>query len=377
MREDSFRRILEQTPVGISHHAPDGRWLLANECWCRMLGYRPDELTALRLEQIIHADHRAIVLEQIRRLLESEGAAFEQEVCCLRRDGAELWVALHVGLARDEADRPDCLVAVIEDVSERRRGEAMLATLEQRLSAMAAERDTAQAALREAERLAALGSLAAGLCHDLANLVAPIRMGTALLEGAAHLDEQGRAALRIVQRCGGALMELADGMRLLVQGDTDATAQSVELADWWRQARPLLQAALPAGVALHGEFDEQLPAVTANAGGLTRAVLNLVTNAGEAIAAAGDGGRVVVWAGSNGDGSGVVLGVRDDGPGMPLPVRERMFEPFFTTKSWTQASGLGLASVKSFATDCGGSIAVDSEPGQGTNVVLTLPRRHG
>jgi PAS domain S-box-containing protein len=234
------------------------------------------------------------------------------------------------------------------------------------------QRKAAEAAVRETERMAAVGTLAAGLAHDMANLVAPIRMGVSLLER-LPLDEQAKAAVAIVSRCATSLVELTDSVRMAIRGDTAGSPQSLELPEWWDKARPLLQAALPPGVVIKGEFTGEVASVLANESQFTRAILNLVTNAGEAIGAEGDrGGRVVVWSHPGENAAEILIGVRDDGPGIPADAIERIFEPFFSTKPWSRSSGLGLPSVRAFAAACGGSVTIESEMGKGSNIILRL-----
>jgi PAS domain S-box-containing protein len=314
----------------------------------RMFGYPQNDIIGKRVDNLMTLpqveEHHHALAADLERLAQRHAAL---ETTARRSNGSLFPAELSVS-AMEQLGSYTC---IIRDVTERK---------------------AAQATLRETERMAAVGSLAAGLAHDMANLVAPIRMGTSLLER-LHLDEQARAAVAIISRCAASLVDLTDGVRLLIRGDPAAAPHAVDLSAWWSQARPLLQAALPPGVALGGEFPELIAPVEANEGQLTRAILNLVTNAGEAIAAAGDrGGHVVVWARPAENEDKVLIGVRDDGPGIPPHAVERLFEPFFSTKPWSRSSGLGLASVKAFATDSGGSVAIDTAVGQGTDIVLQL-----
>jgi CheY-like chemotaxis protein len=139
----------------------------------------------------------------------------------------------------------------------------------------------------------------------------------------------------------------------------------------------LLHGSLRGEIHLQVDLAEDLWPVMVDPGELELAILNLAVNARDAMSGSGtlavSGGNVV-----DGEGAGefVRLAVRDTGAGMTDEVKARVFEPFFTTKDIGKGSGLGLAQVYGFASQSGGSVAIDSAPGQGTTVTLLLPRSH-
>lgn len=136
--------------------------------------------------------------------------------------------------------------------------------------------------------------------------------------------------------------------------------------------QPLLEAALPPGVLLAADI-RAAPPITVNPGQLTRATLNLVINAAEALVAAGrGGGHITVEAGSDPLGA-VFIRVQDDGPGIAPTVLQRIFEPFFSTSERDFSSGLGLPMVKAFALAAGGSVSIVTAAHEGTAITLRLP----
>ena len=233
-----------------------------------------------------------------------------------------------------------------------------------------AERRQMDAALRKTERLAAIGNLAAGIAHDMSNLVAPISMALQLLQR-VELPEQAGRPLQTIGRCTASLEDLTSAVRQLVRDDPAAAPEQVDLACWWDAAWPLLQAALPAGVALSGAVQPGV-SILVNGGRLTRVILNLVVNAGEALTeGARDGGHITVRAAR--EASGIVLSVKDNGPGIAPEVVARIFEPFFSTSKRDLSTGLGLPMVETFVTEAGGTVSIDSKPEQGTEVILRFP----
>ncbi|MHC4991908.1 MAG: sensor histidine kinase, partial [Planctomycetota bacterium] len=220
-----------------------------------------------------------------------------------------------------------------------------------------------------ADRLASLGTLTAGLGHDMNNLLFPLRCRLAALD-ARQAPQPYRQALESAMDTVDCLQQLTDGLRLFAMDpdDTRDILERTNLSDWWRRVSRLLQNTLPANVTLEAEFPEDLPPVAAPAHGLTQILLNLLVNAGEAQP---NGGRVRVEAARVGEH--VRLSVRDRGTGMTPEVMARAFDPFYTTKTRRLSTGLGLSLVHGLVTASRGRVELDSDPGHGTTVTLTLP----
>ncbi len=242
--------------------------------------------------------------------------------------------------------------------------------LEELVAQRTGQLETTNEQLRVAERLASIGTLAAGLGHDMNNILFPIRCRLDVLESAG-LAGSTRTELEGVRRSIDYLQQLADGLRLLaLDPDDPAMANGVTcLHDWSHEVRPLLQTALPRGTTLVVELPEDLPPVAVASHRLTQATFNLVVNAGEAMAG---GGTVRVWARADDDGGTVRIGVTDDGQGMTPEVRRRALDPFYTTKKRGFSTGLGLALVAGVAKAAGGRVDIESAPDRGTTVVLTM-----
>lgn len=259
--------------------------------------------------------------------------------------------------------------------AERARAEEELERHRDHLEELVAQRtaqlEATHEQLRVAERLASIGTLAAGLGHDMNNILFPIRCRLEVLE-ASRLSGPARAELAGLRRSIDYLQQLADGLRLLALDPDDAAmARGVtHLHSWSQEVRPLLQTALPRGTTLVVDVPEDLPRPAVAAHRLTQAAFNLVVNAGEAIV---DGGTVRLWARATDDAGSVCVGVSDDGCGMTPEVRRCALDPFFTTKKRGFSTGLGLALVAGVAKSAGGRVDIESAPGRGTTIVLTMP----
>lgn len=223
-------------------------------------------------------------------------------------------------------------------------------------------------AVERSKRLADLGEVAAGLAHEVRNPLASISGCVELLRGVRGLSEEDGRILDIVLRETGRLDALLT--RFLEfsrptppsRRPADAAAVAGETLDMF--------AADPgaAGIALERAL---APAPTVfDPDQLRQVVLNLLSNAAQALRESGKGGRIRVACGPAPDG-GAELSVEDDGPGIPPAVAARVFTPFFTTKA--KGTGLGLAVVQRIVDAHGGTVSLQSTPGEGARFVVRLP----
>jgi two-component system, cell cycle sensor histidine kinase and response regulator CckA len=218
---------------------------------------------------------------------------------------------------------------------------------------------------RESQKFETIGTLAAGVAHDFNNLLTSI-MGNASLALAGELTPQLRERLDEVVN---ASQRAADLTRQLLaySGKGKHFVQRANLADIVRGVEHLIEAAVPKKVRLDRSFGAKLPAIEADVSQIQQLVLNLVSNAAEAI---GDGPGVIrIWV--RGEDGGVVLEVEDTGCGMTPEVQVRMFDPFFTTKF--TGRGLGLAAVAGIVRTHKASIEVVSAPAQGSRFRIVFP----
>ncbi len=235
------------------------------------------------------------------------------------------------------------------------------------------ERKSLEARLREAQKMEAVGTLAGGIAHDFNNILAVVLGNAELVLSREPADPELRRRLeRILEASERARQVVAQLLAFCRK--TEGSWRPVDAARAVADTLVLLRAAIPANVQIEESIAPDAGAVLADPAGLQRVVMNLVTNAYQAVR--GSGGRVTVTVGSarQGQRDGVVLVVEDDGPGISEELIPRIFEPYFTTKEVGQGSGLGLAVVRGMVDAAGGTVEVDSEPGRGTRFTVWLPR---
>jgi two-component system, cell cycle sensor histidine kinase and response regulator CckA len=241
-----------------------------------------------------------------------------------------------------------------------------------------------QAKLRQTEKMEAIGTLAGGVAHELNNLLQPIIMMTELVaselpEGSSHhtrllrVADAGSKASEIVQR-------------ILAFGRMDEVSHDLlDIAFVTREAMSFIRTILPSSITLNVEIDDFVGMVRGDKTQLTQVLINLATNARDAI-----GANVgTVWVslsrssteiempisgiGTLEPGAYAVLAVRDTGVGMDKATVQRVFEPFFTTKGVGLGTGLGLSVTHGIVAGHGGTIQVESTPGGGTSFWIRLP----
>jgi len=255
-----------------------------------------------------------------------------------------------------------------------------LSAANRRLRAETAEREATEAALRQAQKLEAIGQLTGGISHDFNNLLTVV-IGN-LTMAVARADD-APAALRLVQS---ALQAAERGatlvQRLLAFARTQRLEpRSVDLKSLIRGIEDMLRRTLGDRVRLQIDAGADLAPALVDANQLELAMLNLTINARDAMP---NGGilRISLQNRRTGpdsppelaSGTYVVLSVGDTGNGMDEATLARAFEPFFTTKEIGSGSGLGLPMVQRFAAQSGGGVRMRSTLGEGTTVQLWLPR---
>jgi signal transduction histidine kinase len=228
--------------------------------------------------------------------------------------------------------------------------------------------------MRERDRLAALGEMAAGLAHEIRNPLGAIKGAAQCLEPRPHAGEEGEfldVIVEEVNRLNGVVTQFLDYARPLKQ-----SFGTVDLNEVVGRTIRLIQNEIPARLALVVELGENLPAVEGDPELLKQVLINLVQNAIQALGTAPGTIRVRTrgperFADLRSSGEFVEIDVADDGPGIPPEQQPNIFVPFFTTKQ--KGTGPGLAICQRLVKSHGGSISVQSKVGEGSTFVVRLP----
>ncbi|MBK8165100.1 MAG: PAS domain-containing protein [bacterium] len=349
--ERCFRRLHEQLPLGYFGLDRDGCYVDANPAWQKLVGLGAAELEGRPFTDRLAAG-QAERFELARQQV-SAGAQEQVEIE-LHTAGGQLVTVFCAGRGspgdQDAAEVSHWLAA---DVSERRRLESQL---------------------RQAQKLDALGRLAAGVAYDFNNQLTVIAGYCDLLLEATPQDSPLRAAMEQIRRAS-ARASATTCQLLAFSRKHELAPREVDLNAAVSELLHPLGKLLGEATHVRTELSPRLRPVRVDPGALQQAVFNLVINARDAM---GSGGSLVLRTanGPAADGTGlgcVSLTVEDSGQGIAPEDLEHVFEPFFTTKGEGRGTGLGLSMVQGFAEQSGGTVGIRSQPGVGTAVTLTLP----
>ncbi len=349
--EANYRRALEQASDAIIVSDRHGVILDVNARGEELLGYSREESVGRPIEDFSVPEDRERMPLRMRDLLGGRSVLSERRL--LRKSGSIAEVEIS---ARDLGDGR--FQAIIRDISERRRLEEQL---------------------RQAQKMEAVGQLTGGIAHDLNNLLTVVlanseMMAAALPDGREDLHND-LSELQSAARRG------AHMIRKLLSFSRHAplTYQVLDLGRVVEDLLATLRRLLPAHIEVTFSRESEPVKVLADAGAIEQVLLNLSTNARDAMPRGGtltlSARRVDVVRPPAGSlpGSYACLTVRDSGLGMDVRVKARVFEPFFTTKPPGEGSGLGMAMIYGLTQQHGGFIELDSEVGRGTEVRIHFP----
>lgn len=354
--------IVEATRAFVQVADLDYRWLAINRAAAdefeRIFGIRPT-VGASMLDLLAgQPQHQAAVKAVWSRALGGEEFTAIEEFGDPARDRRAY--EMRFNTLRDRSGRQIGAYQFVYDVTERLRSEERIRSAED--------------ALRQAQKMEALGQLTGGVAHDFNNLLGVFATALQLLErtGLPATPRMLDAMRRALTRGSGLTRQLAFSRRRPLNVETiDVVAQLAGM-------RPMLDATLGASIAIDTNFRAGTWPVESDPGEFELAVLNLCVNARDAMPRGGTitiAAENVPNAGQNPTARDFVkITVSDTGVGMPPEVQARVFEPFFTTKEVNKGSGLGLPQVYGFAQQSEGRVTIESAVGIGTTVTLLLPR---
>ena len=280
----------------------------------------------------------------------------------VRKDGTQFWALVALDVVRSPEGEVIGLAKITRDITDRREAALQL--------------DAMRAQLFQSQKLEALGQLTGGVAHDFNNLLTII-ISSAKLAMNSQDPQRTKRLLEHVLDAGQRGSEMTQQLLSFARRKS-LDVVKVNLKEVVESIRALLNQALPKGIELHVQCEEDLAPVEVDAGQLQMVLLNLVLNARDAMEDGGDirlQVRQQVLLGERDElvGPFALISVVDSGRGIDADVLPRIFEPFFTTKGFGKGTGLGLSQVYGFAKQSNGGIWVDSEPGRGTCMTLCLP----
>ena len=345
--EQQFRLVVEAAPNGMLLVDEHGTIMMVNASALRQFGYERDELLGKSVVMLIpgpsrfgHRQHRAGFSKA--PVTRSMGGG--RELFGLRKDGSA--IPVEIGLTPIQTATGMRVVASILDITERKR-------LEMRL--------------RQAERLAELGTLASGMAHEIGTPMNVI-LGRAeyLLQRTA--DEGMKKGLATIVTQVERITKVMNQL-LTFARRKPSERHAVDLGEIVDDSLEMFEERIAhSRVTIEKTIESSLPPVLADRDQLIQVLINLVMNSLHAMP---EGGRLGLSL--DREHGHVRVGVSDTGHGMPEEIRSKVFEPFFTTKDFGKGTGLGLTVVKGIIEEHGGTIAVESVVDKGTTFWIRLP----
>jgi PAS domain S-box-containing protein len=362
----------QRVPVPMQSMGPDARLLDVNESWIAFTGYTKDQAVGHSFAEFLDPPSaERYLFKAVPAFLDSTPARESRavEYRLIKASGEAADIVLTARPERDPATgRFVHSLSVISDITARNRAEA---------------------ALRQAQKMEALGGLTSGVAHDFNNLLMIVLGSLQLLERRLPTGD-ARAARLLDAALQGARRGQALTTRLLAFARLQELAPlPIDPRQLLVNLRPMLTQLLGPGIAIEEDLPTDLWTLRADPNQLELALLNLAANARDAMP---QGGRLVLAArnaamatarsvfvdfGNQSAlpvGDYVVLTIRDTGSGMDEAALARAADPFFTTKGPGKGTGLGLSMVHGFAEQSGGALKLSSRPGAGTAAELWLPR---
>jgi PAS domain S-box-containing protein len=356
-REQLYESLLHSTPDAVAIYNLKGEISYVNPAFTKIFGFSLEELKG-RKTPFVPEPELERTLETIKRVLAGEPvSAFDTKR--FTKSGEVLDIVLSSSRYYDAGGDPAGIVVILRDVTRTKRMEEQL---------------------RQAQKMEAVGTLAGGVAHDFNNILQAISGYVQLMMDRAPAAGEDRHYLVEIE--GAAQRASALVRRLLTfSRKVETELRPVDLNDRIRHAVEILRRTMPKMIFIETRLAEDLRPINADANQLEQVLLNLGTNARDAMP---EGGRLTFTTRNlspeetqelpeAGPGDYVLLTVADTGQGMDEKALAQIFDPFFTTKEVGKGTGLGLAMVYGIVKTHGGVITCRSQPGQGTTFDLYWP----
>jgi two-component system cell cycle sensor histidine kinase/response regulator CckA len=374
--EERLRTVINATPLDIvCFKDAEGRWLEGNNEIVRALGLEGKAYlgkTSAELAEIAYPGARDLLAKSVGSDEDAfnSGLVMREELVLYNPSGhARVFDVIRVPLFHDDGRRRG-LSVVGRDITERVEAER--------------QRKEMEAQLRHSQKMEAIGTLAGGVAHDFNNILTAIIGYTETAMSKAADDDDLRRGLKIVLDSGFRARDLVKQLLTFSRG-RETSLQVLDLGNVVSETMKLVKAITPSMISVHTATKADGTVVKADPIQLQQVIMNLCTNAIQAMEEDGGMLRVIIDTlhvakdvipphPNMSPGDYVVMEISDTGPGIDDETVKNIFDPFFTTKPRDKGTGLGLSVVHGIVTSIEGAVVVDSRPGTGATFRIYLPR---
>ena len=368
--EEKASDLIKYAPSGIyelDYRIPP-KFRSVNDAMCQILGYTREELLAISPFALLDDESKMRFQERIMKMLAGEKVDETVEFKVIPKDGRDIYAIMNATFTYKDG-KPDGALVIAHDVTERKKAERELEKRAKNLERLVEERTKA---LRDSERLAAIGATAGMVGHDIRNPLQAIT-GDVYLAKVELASTVESAEKNNIQESLTEIEKNVDYINKIVQ----------DLQDYARPLNPQVEKAdldsiieklfakngLPENVKVSIKVEDEVKQICSDSYYLNRIIFNLVTNAVQAMP---EGGKLTLHAYK--ELSDTVIIVKDNGVGIPKDVQGKMFTLMFTTKA--KGQGFGLPVVKRMTESLGGTVSFESEEGKGTTFTIRLPLKN-
>jgi len=359
--EERWRSVFENSAVGVALTDLNGRFIATNPVYQKMLGYTEDALQQLTFLDITHEEdiehHRSLIGD----LLDGKRHQFQIEKQYRRKDGQTVWVRNNVSIVPGTDRMPRFLMALSEDITQRKLSEEALAKARSELAKMAG--------------ITSLGVLAASIAHEvnqpLSGIITNASTCLRMLSADPPNIDGARETARRTIRDGNRASDVITRLRTLYS-KKEPSPESMDLNEAAREMTTLLLTEIQqSGVLLRHELAGDLPRIVGDRIQLQQVILNLLRNAADAMSTVNDRPRELLIRTQRDQGNQVRLSVKDSGVGFTPQVAGKIFEAFYTTKS--EGMGIGLSVSRSIIEAHHGRLWATPNDGPGCTFSFVIP----
>jgi PAS domain S-box-containing protein len=359
--EERWRLVFENSAVGVVLADFKGRLLAANPVFQKMLGYTEDELKQFTFLDITVEEDRDLNRALIVELIQGKREQFQIEKRYRRKDGSVVWARNSVSIVKGTERSPGFLLALSEDVTERRRAEEALNETRSELAHIA--------------RVTTLSTLTASIAHEinqpLSGIVTNASTCLRMLDATPPNVEGARETARRTIRDGNRASEVTTRLRALFSKKT-ATFELFDLNDAVKEVVTLSVSELQRNrIVLQSELAPDLPHVLGDRTQIQQVVLNLLRNGWDAMSFVEDRPRSLLIKTECDEGGGARLSVKDSGVGIDPEIEKKLFQAFQTTK--TDGMGIGLSVSRSILDRHQGRLWAIRNEGPGATFLFSIP----
>ncbi len=381
--EEQFRKIFEGGALGMAFLDLDYRFQRVNVTLCSMLGYEEIELRGLTFVDITHPDSVETDLEKVADLLRGKIPYYKTEKRYIRKDSGILWASVTASIIYDENRSPLYFISMIEDITDRKQAEEEKAHLE--------------AQLLHAQKMEALGTLVAGVAHEINNPINKIMFDIPLLQkiwsdvipileeqvdknpdkkyGGLTCDfikENLPQLMSDIEMATKRVVRTVNNLKSFTKRSSITDKSEMELNTAVHNALRLIETTLKkSNISLELNLTKKSPMIEGNLQSIEQIIMNIAINAIQAIDHSG--GIIRITTKLQRKNRRAFISISDNGNGVDQAIIGKLFDPFVTTRQAEGGTGLGLPITYNLVEAHGGEIAFTSKKGVGTTFTITFP----